>query len=215
MKTILCYGDSNTWGFDPATGQRYHRATRWPGVLQASLGSEYEVIAEGMCGRTTVFDDPVVEGRNGRTYLSPCLASHKPIDLVVIMLGTNDLKYMFGVGAFEVASGAGALVDIVRRSEAGPDGGSPGVLLVCPAPIASLETSQYKEGFREAREKSRQLAPHFEAIAAEKGCGFLDAGTVIESSPIDGIHLEAAAHRALGQAVSDWIAGTAASQRPD
>lgn len=121
MKTILCYGDSNTWGYSPATQDRYGRDERWTGVLRNEIGEGYLVIEKGLGGRTTVWDDPV-EGRhkNGETYLLPCLESHQPIDLVIILLGTNDLKRRFCVGAFDIAQGAGGLVRIVQKSETGP-----------------------------------------------------------------------------------------------
>ncbi len=109
MKTILCYGDSNTHGFNPATQGRFSLSERWTGVLMRELGSDYHVIEEGLGGRTTVWDDPIMESRNGRDYLLPCLWSHKPLDLVIIMLGTNDLKDRFSLTPFDIAAGAGAL----------------------------------------------------------------------------------------------------------
>jgi lysophospholipase L1-like esterase len=100
IKTVLCYGDSNTWGSDPETGERFAPEVRWPGVLRQALGEGYWVVEEGLNGRTTVRDDPI-EGahKNGRTYLPACLEFHKPIDLVLIMLGTNDLKARFAASA--------------------------------------------------------------------------------------------------------------------
>jgi lysophospholipase L1-like esterase len=99
MKTILCYGDSNTWGYIPGTGERYASHVRWPGVLQNALGNGYVIIEEGLCGRTTVWDDPIEEYRSGKEYLIPCLKSHAPLDLVVLMLGSNDLKMRFAAPA--------------------------------------------------------------------------------------------------------------------
>ena len=107
MPTIVCYGDSNTHGFDAATMGRFPRDVRWPGVLAAELGGIAEVIEEGLNGRTTIWDDPYLDGRNGRTYLLPCLRSHAPVDVLVLMLGTNDLKSIFGRSAAEIAAGAG------------------------------------------------------------------------------------------------------------
>ena len=97
QKTILCYGDSNTWGYDPVNACRYDRNIRWPGVLQKELGQAYYVKEEGLCGRTTVWDDPVEGHKNGLKQLTPILHSHCPLDLVVIMLGTNDLKMRYSV----------------------------------------------------------------------------------------------------------------------
>ncbi len=112
MKTILCYGDSNTWGYDPVSEDRYPLAQRWVSVLARELGPEYQVIAEGLNGRTTVWPDPVEgEYKSGKSYLLPCLESHHPIDLVVLMLGTNDLKHRFGLSAWDIARAAGTLVE--------------------------------------------------------------------------------------------------------
>ena len=97
MRRILCFGDSNTWGYDPATGERFDEQTRWTGVLQAALGGDYTVIEEGLNGRTTVWDDPIEGHKNGHEYLVPCLETHRPLDLVVLMLGTNDLKRRFSL----------------------------------------------------------------------------------------------------------------------
>ena len=119
MKSILCYGDLNTWGYIPGTGERYPHDVRWTGVLKQTLGVGYHVIEEGLNGRTTVWDDPLMDGRNGKEYLTPCLASHAPLDSVIILLGTNDLKGRFSASVFDVASGIGLLVDIIRRSEEG------------------------------------------------------------------------------------------------
>src|SRR5215208_827241 len=132
MRTVLCYGDSNTWGYEPATGNRFPEDMRWPGVLARELGEGFRVIEEALNGRTTVRDDPVEEYKNGKDYLSPCLESHAPLDLVIIALGVNDLKARFFASASDVADGAGVLVSIARRSGSGPNGRPPAVLLVAP-----------------------------------------------------------------------------------
>ncbi|HEY9054956.1 MAG TPA: GDSL-type esterase/lipase family protein, partial [Rectinemataceae bacterium] len=131
MKTVLCFGDSNTWGYDPRTTERYSPEHRWPEVLKATLQElhpgQFEVIAEGQNGRTTVWDDPLGFKR-GSDYLLPCLESHKPVDLLVIMLGTNDLKHRFGLSAYDVAKGLGRLVELARGCEFGPGSKAPKVL---------------------------------------------------------------------------------------
>jgi lysophospholipase L1-like esterase len=203
MKRILCYGDSNTWGYDPATQDRFERDTRWTGVLRNSLGEGYEVIEEGLNGRTTVWDDPIEGYKNGHTYLIPCLETHRPLDLVVIMLGTNDLKMRFSLPPSDIASGAGMLVKAVQQSEAGYTGKPPKVLLIAPPPVARL--SEFAEMFTGAEEKSKKLSKWFRQIAGELGCAFLDAGEVIVSSELDGIHFQAAEHRKLGQAIARQV----------
>lgn len=200
LKRVLCYGDSNTWGYDPVTRDRFGRNTRWTGVLRLELGNGYEVIEEGLNGRTTVWDDPIEGYKNGLTYLIPCLETHRPLDLAVILLGTNDLKKRFSLSAFDVAQGAKALVAAVQGSKAGVKGRAPNVLLLAPPPITTL--TDYAEMFEGAEAKSRKLAPHFAAVAREMGCALLDLSAVIASSPLDGIHFEAGEHRKLGLAVA-------------
>jgi lysophospholipase L1-like esterase len=204
MRAILCYGDSNTWGYDPESGGRFPRAVRWTGVLAQELGRGYAVIEEGLCGRTTVWDDPV-EGlhKNGRTYLTPCLESHQPIDLVVLMLGTNDLKTRFSVTAADIAASAGVLVDLIQRSQTGPQDSAPQLLLVAPPPIA--RPVEWAEMFGDGELKSQKFADYYRQVADEYDCYFLDAGKVIVSSAIDGIHLEASQHARLGQELAGCI----------
>ncbi|MES0324501.1 MAG: SGNH/GDSL hydrolase family protein [Candidatus Bathyarchaeia archaeon] len=200
MKTILCYGDSNTWGYDPATQTRFPRDIRWPGVLRSELGEGYIVIEEGLNGRTTVWDDPIELDKNGATYLRPCIQTHKPFDLVIIMLGTNDLKTRFSLPTYDIASGAGVLVDIVKKSDTGIGGEAPEVLLIAPPP--AVELTGFAEMFEDAVEKSGGFARHYRRISNEKGCHYLDAGDHVESSPLDGIHLEVDMHTRLGKAMA-------------
>lgn len=202
-KTVLCYGDSNTWGYDPVTQGRYARDTRWTGVLRQELGDGYLVIEEGLNGRTTVWDDPIEGYKNGKEYLIPCLGTHKPIDLVVILLGTNDLKMRFNVPACDIAAGAGVLVDIVAKSETGPGDSAPQVLLIAPPPIAKL--SDFAEMFEGGTAKSKMLSHQFHLVAEEHGCALLDASEVIVSSDLDGIHLDLSEHRKLGEAIAGRV----------
>ena len=207
-KTTLCYGDSNTWGYNPATKQRFPEEVRWVGVLRRLLGESYEVISEGLNSRTTVWDDPIEEYRNGKTYLFPCLQSHRPVDLVVVMLGTNDLKNRFSVSAFDIRRGTGLLVDIINQSGTGPNGGAPEVLLVAPPPVGKLtEFAEMFDGapFGGALEKSRKLAAHYREQAPLRSCPFFDSSEVIVSSDIDGIHLEAEEHAKLAAAIAPLI----------
>ncbi|MCB0213933.1 MAG: SGNH/GDSL hydrolase family protein [Anaerolineae bacterium] len=199
-KTILCYGDSNTWGYDPATQSRFDRHTRWSGVMRDVLGDDYWVIEEGLNGRTTVWDDPIEGYKNGHAYLIPCLETHKPIDLVIIMLGTNDLKVRFFLPPGDVAKGAGVLVNTVQKSDTGPNEQAPPVLLLAPPVVVKL--TEFEEMFEGAEAKSEKFGQYYGQIAQEYGCYFFDTAQVIQSSPLDGIHFEATEHRKLGEAVA-------------
>jgi lysophospholipase L1-like esterase len=203
MKTILCFGDSNTWGWNAATKARLGRDERWPGILRQELGEGYLVTEEGLNGRTTVWDDPIEGYKNGKEYLIPCLETHRPLDLVIIMLGTNDLKKRFSVSAYDIAEGAGVLVNIAQTSKAGPDETNPPVLLIAPPPLAKLD--EYSDMFEDGTEKSKKLAKEYRRVAGEYGCHFLNAGDVIVSSDLDGIHLDPSQHRLLGQAVAGRV----------
>lgn len=208
MPTVVCYGDSNTHGADPVDGQRYPRDVRWPGVMRAALGEGWEVIEEGLNGRTTIWDVPWSEGRNGRDFLQPCLWSHAPVDLVVIMLGTNDLKSVLDLSAPEIASGAGHLVELARGSLAGPAGGPPSVLLVSPVPLGEATERSDLWGFGHSRAVSRELAALYRLVAASRGADFFDAGSVCSASPLDGVHLDEEGHRSLGLALAAEVGRT-------
>lgn len=204
MADILCFGDSNTWGYDPRTQGRYPRDVRWTGVLRGALGDDYFVIAEGLNGRTTVWDDPIEPPRKcGLDYLLPCMASHAPIDLVILMLGTNDLKLRHSLGAFDIARGAGVLGREVLRSESGPDGAAPELLLVAPPPLAKL--SDFADMFAGGPEKSLGFAGQYAQVAGELGCHFMDAGEIVSTSDSDGVHWEPEGHRAFGLAVAERV----------
>jgi lysophospholipase L1-like esterase len=208
MKTVLFYGDSNTWGYDPATQGRFDIHTRWAGVARDLLGADWHVIEEGLGGRTTVWDDPLMEARNGKDYLVPCLATHRPLDVVCIMLGTNDLKMRFSLPASDIAEGAGVLAEIVLKSDAGRDDQAPPVVLMCPPPLAPLAGTRFVDMFAGGEAKSRDLARHYRAFAGELGCHFVDVGTIVQSSPLDAIHYEASEHRKLGEFMAAYLRDT-------
>ena len=217
LSAILCYGDSNTWGFDieswkpaePVGLARFAQDIRWPGVLAAELGKGHRVIEEGLNGRTTVWDDPVEgEHRNGRRYLLACLESHAPIDAVVLALGTNDLKERFSASPADIAAGAAALARIVLGSGTGPGGKPPRLLIVAPFPLGEgIRSSPFGEifGYERGLEKSKLLASRYEAEAAALGAGFLDAGGIVTAHPLDSLHLSAASHRRLGLAMAEAL----------
>jgi lysophospholipase L1-like esterase len=205
--SVVAYGDSNTWGAVPqpyrGAGGRFG-AERWTRVMQAALGGAVDVIEEGLNGRTTCIDDPIEgEIRNGERYLPVALLTHMPIDLVIIMLGTNDLKTRLSMTAGDIADGAGKLVDLVQRSNAGPGGKAPAVLLVAPAPLAKL--TWLAEMFEGGSAKSQRFAQEYARVATAFNVPLLDAGTIIASSDDDGIHLDTMAHRALGFALAQRV----------
>ncbi len=201
-RTIVCFGDSNTYGASPVDGSRLARSVRWTGVLRAELGDGFEVIEEGLNARTTVYPSPLNEGRVGRDMLQPVLWTHAPVDLVTIMLGTNDLKVWYKLTAPEIAYGAATLVDLALRSLAGPGGTPPRVLLIAPPPLAETTAKSEYWGFGKARTTSMQLGEHYRTAASMKGVGFLDASTVAQGSALDGVHLDEATHARLGRAVA-------------
>ncbi|MEI6892834.1 MAG: SGNH/GDSL hydrolase family protein [Pontiella sp.] len=201
-RNILCFGDSNTWGTDPAGGPRFDRKTRWPCILQNELGAGYHVVEAGLCGRTTVWDDPIEGHKNGLQQLIPILKSHEPLDLVIIMLGTNDLKNRFSVSTLDVANSVWRLVQAVRSCCYPPTEGVPEVLVVCPPPFAPLEPTPFKEMFVGGEEKSHQLFEAFQAVSKQRDFQLFNAAEVLKSSPLDGIHFEPQEHVKLGRALA-------------
>lgn len=205
QKTIMCFGDSNTWGYPPEGGCRYGRDIRWPGVLQERLGEGYYVIEEGLCGRTTVWEDPIEGDKCGIKQLVPLISSHCPLDLVVIMLGTNDLKNRFGVSALDIAWSVGRLVDTVRKPANLYAGSVPEVLVVCPPPLADMSKSPFKDILIGGYEKSKQLAGVFTEYFKDKAVEMLDAGGIIESSPVDGVHFSPQNQIKLGKEIALYV----------
>lgn len=189
MKTIVCFGDSNTWGANAATRDRYLWEQRWTGILQRELGDGYRVVEEGLNGRTTNLDDSIEPGRNGLTYLLPCLQTHDPIDLITVMLGTNDLKERFGRNASDIAQAAALVARTAATAPVGPSGTTPKVLFMAPPPLVTLTNADLM--FRGGEEKSRLFSRYYAIQAENNALPFLDTGTVIRSSDVDGIHFDA------------------------
>jgi lysophospholipase L1-like esterase len=203
MKTVLCFGDSNTWGYVPgSSGERFPPEVRWPRRLAQALGEEWDVIAEGLNGRTATMDSPVADGRNGLTYLMPCLHSHMPLDVVVIYLGTNDAGDRYSLPAETIALAVGRLVKVVRTSEAGPGGAAPEVLVVCPPPFGRLDP---EASFAQAGIKSRQLGRWFVEVCRDLDCELIDLDGIASYSDLDGVHLEAEGQAAVAAAVEERL----------
>lgn len=200
MKRILIFGDSNTFGTLPMSALSKDdvvpRGGRWGDVMGARLGDGFEVVSEGLPGRTTVHDDPI-EGayRNGLRSLRAILESHKPINLLIFCLGTNDTKNRFGLNAADIALGITRLV-----REASALGVVEKILVICPPPVE--ERGELVGIFEGAEARCKGLADRTESLVQEHGAAFFDAGSVIAVDPIDGVHWSVASHAVLGEAVA-------------
>lgn len=206
-KSILCYGDSNTFGHRPTDGQRYPYGVRWTSLLAENLGKDFQVIEAGLNSRTTVIDDEVEKYRNGLKYIDVVVEMNWPLDLVILMLGTNDMKVRYQAQAVDIAEGARSIVREIRRlhQEIRPDW-MPQILLVSPLLVGEKirdGLSDCSEGFGGERAYwlSRELAPLYQQVAREEGCHFLDAGSVASAGTADALHLEEEGHRDLAAAM--------------
>ena len=211
-KHILCYGDSNTWGCignwieTTVPSKRYDEQTRWPCVLQADLGENFRIVEEGLGGRSTIYTREGEEWKSGEMYLKPCLHSHRPLDLVIIMLGTNDTKERLGASAACIGIGMERLVMKAKSIPAWRDD-KPNILIICPPHIG--------EGMYDNEcgltmgagcpKKSRELAPFYEAVAQRQGCAFLDAEGIAEFNHVDWMHLTRKGHADLAAHLSSLI----------
>ncbi|MEG1847360.1 MAG: SGNH/GDSL hydrolase family protein [Lachnospiraceae bacterium] len=206
-KTIVCFGDSNTHGYCSANNGRFSEEERWPCLLEQYLGEQYHVLEEGLSGRTTVFDDPLYEGLSGLSFLFPCLMTHEPVDLLILMLGTNDVKARFAANASNIAKGLERLVQKAITTDAWRD--KPRILIITPAPIdAAYETTMVcGEMGQGCAEKSQELAPFYQEVAERLGCLYLDAGSIdgIRMHPNDYMHLDQESHRLLAKRLADLI----------
>lgn len=206
-KTIICFGDSNTHGYNSGTGGRFREDERFPCLLDQYLGPSYFVKEEGLSGRTTVFDDPLFEGLSGLSVIYQCLLTHEPVDLLIIMLGTNDVKERFRANPSNIAKGLERLTQkAIDTKEAWRD--KPNILLIAPPPIEEgyENTSVAGEMGHGCAEKSRNLAALYEDLAKRLGCCFLDAGTLgLNMHPNDYMHLDKESHRKLAEALALMI----------
>ncbi|MFZ7093661.1 SGNH/GDSL hydrolase family protein [Primorskyibacter sp. 2E233] len=203
MAVILCYGDSNTHGTRPmleaGISERFDVGARWPDAMASALGPDHQVIAEGLPGRTTVHDD-IVEGgaRNGLAVLPAILHSHKPLDLMILMLGTNDLKNRFSMTAYEIARSLERMV-LATRAEDVVDN----ILLVAPAPVKECGT--LVDVFAGAEARQTGLETHIRQVADRLGCGFVAAGDTVAVSDGDGVHWEEEAHLRFGAVMAQAV----------
>lgn len=209
MKRVLCFGDSNTWGFMPGTGKRYDPDVRWTGVAQKLLGEEYLLIEEGLNGRTTVFPHPCKPWQTGIDSLEAVLYSQKPIDLIVMMLGTNDL---WRTDAFNAGEGARALIEKIfhhhkphRHIPESIFADEARILLVSPILVHEGLSNHDAEWHSKAPAESKKFARIFRKVAEDTGVLFMDAAQYAEPSPVDNVHMEPDSHQRLGEAMAARI----------
>ena len=212
---VFCYGDSNTYGYNPVDCKRHPKDVRWTGMLQKLLGEDYEVIEQGCNGRTTVFPEPGAEWKSGLYGLKVCLNTYKPVELMIIMLGTNDLKEYYHASAEMIADGAETLVKEAKAFLMDKQGFEPKIILVSPIEIgADMEHSYFSNHFKaDSIERSKQFPALYEAVAKRQGCYFVNAASVAEPSKEDCLHMMPDSHKALAEllyeAVKDLTLGLA------
>lgn len=206
MKQILCYGDSNTWGYDTAGGGRFPYAQRFTGILAGRL-PDCLIIEEGMNGRTAVAHDDLWPQRAGIPYLPVSLYTHRPLDLVILMLGTNDTKAKFGLKPAEIAAGMEEMIRIIRSPLLWHSERSPEILVVSPVEVSAhvAHTEMGGEFDETSAVRSQGLAQELAPLAARYGCHFLDAREAAKPCALDGVHLDAAGHLALADALERKI----------
>ncbi len=208
MKSILAFGDSLTWGFEAGTFQRHAYENRWPNALAAGLNGKGRVIEEGLNGRTTSYPDHTVSvERNGAVALPMLLTTHQPLDLVIIMLGTNDLKYVNRCRAFDAAQGMENLVQLTKRCEYIEGYAVPQILIISPPPLVPTTDEFFNDLWGHAGPESMLLAKHYARVAKDTGSHFFEAGSVVSCDPTDGGHMSAADTRKLGEALVPVVKG--------
>ncbi len=203
MKNILCFGDSNTWGYIPVTAQRYPREVRWPGKLQQLLGSEYYVIEAGLNGRTICHDEPGKPNRNGMAILPYVLESNRPLDIVIVMLGTNDLKAMFEQTAQSISNHIKLLCQSIQTNSYLQEH-PPQILLVSPAHVL-IDDGQNSSIKPQANHESQRLHQYYQAVSQELNIAYFDASDVVDMTNADGVHWLASQHIDFAQAICKKI----------
>ncbi|MEK4425337.1 GDSL-type esterase/lipase family protein [Solibacillus sp. FSL K6-1523] len=202
-RRIVCFGDSNTWGYNAKTKERFPEGARWTSLLAEMLGDEFQVIEEGLSGRTSVMDDPLFEGLNGYSYIHPCLMSHAPLELVIIMLGTNDTKERFHLTSYNIAQGIARLSQKAKTTPAASMGGFPKILVIAPPPIEKgySETEVGPAMGSECDLKSEEMSKYLKELLAVQGTEFLDTKGLVPMNNIDFMHLDEEGHELLSKLV--------------
>ncbi|MBS1494325.1 MAG: SGNH/GDSL hydrolase family protein [Bacteroidetes bacterium] len=202
QKRILCYGDSLTWGYNPADGTRFAYHETWPGVMERSLGESYKVIVEALTARTTCWDLPYAPDRNGSKFLPMLLESHAPLDMVIIMLGINDLMHLSGKTADESAWG---LLSLIRIAYTPLFGGTPPKILIIAPPVPGKMSDFSREGFGVAEEEIKKLPAAQKIVAETALCDFMDSNDFIKVDSVDGLHPMPDQYKILGEAVAERV----------
>ncbi|RJQ15489.1 hydrolase [Candidatus Woesearchaeota archaeon] len=208
VKRILCYGDSNTWGWVPSSmgSKRYDKNNRWTGVLQNRLGENYHVIEEGLGARTTNFDDPRPEFplRNGAETLPIMLESHAPLSVVVLMLGTTDAKEMLHLTVEDITEGMRKLVKIVKSIKTLEHCSLPKILIIVPA-IVNEEADFASKLFKGATLKTQDLIEAYKKLADEEQVYYLNPTNQVNVDAFEGVHLDNKNHKKLGKLIAEKI----------
>lgn len=205
---ILCFGDSITWGYHPERGDRMGEQERWTGVLQDLLGEKYRIIEEGQNSRTIATDDPTEGEKNGIKYIIPCIESQRPLDLMILMLGTNDTKKRYCYSALDIAGEMEQFLEKVQVYNHFHLDGKMKILLVAPPVIRSdVWMDSMKDSFDLARSARimEEMRGLYRQLAETYGCDFLDASEVVAVSSADGVHLDQEEGRRLAEAFCDRI----------
>ena len=213
MKRIMCYGYSNTWGDDPvetgadgSAAARFPEDVRWTGVMQKLLGSDYRVLEEGLNGRTTIFEDPAAYGRNGYAHLEVALRSCDPVDCVILMLGTNDLKDIFHASAYMITHGMARLIRTCREVLQYTRSAQAKILVAAPLCVCGDKIGAFHYDFsKESVQKGRAMRKLYRALAEQTGCAFLDVNDYVQACAADGVHLDADGQGKLAEVMAETV----------
>ena len=210
-KRIVCFGDSLTWGYDPDTKKRFPEESRWPMVMQTLLGEEYAVIEEAQNGRTIATDDPAEGEKNALKYILPCLESHSPLDVLIIMLGCNDCKRKFSYSAMDIAEEMQLFLEKVLAYRQFRCEKPFKVILIAPPPMSEAIRDSWlgdRFGYERSRQLSLDLADWYRQLADMYGCMYVNAADYVCASEADGVHLDAENQRKLGKAAAEAVRAT-------
>ena len=206
MINILCFGDSNTHGRIPGTiNGRYEKDIRWTGRLQILLGPDYNVIEEGLGGRTAAFNDPIDLHMSGKDYLVPCLHSHRPLDFVILSLGTNDMKKRFSLPPIDISIAIENLIRIIKSSDCGRQGSVPKIIVIAPPILKDVNDGRFHEMFEDGFDKSCRLLPFLIDLAQKENVRLINTEGRASVSNIDGIHFDSENHRIIAELIANEI----------